>query len=73
MKLDKNNLTLENGRVLKNENGNTLKFYINGNKVDELSNYVFQDLDKVLISYGPENDPDIERQINSITNFAKDH
>lgn len=49
------------------------KFYLNGKKVDSWENYVFQDLDKLLISYGPENDPDIERQIKSITNFAKDH
>ena len=73
MNLTKDSLTLTDGRVLKNENGNMLKFYLNGQKVDELDNYVFQDLDKLLISYGPENDPDIEGQLNSITNFAKDH
>lgn len=73
MKLDKDSLTLENGQVLKNESGNTLKFYLNGKKVDDLDNYVFQDLDKILISYGQENDPDVERQISSVTSFAKDH
>lgn len=73
MRLDKDSLTLEDGQVLKNENGNTLKFYLNGKKVDNLGNYVFQDLDKILISYGPDNDLDVERQLNSITNFAKDH
>ena len=73
MKLDKISLTLDDGRVLKNENGNTLKFYLDGKKVDELVEYVYQDLDKLLISYGPENDPDIDNQINSVTNFAKDH
>lgn len=73
MKLEKTSLTLADGRILKNENGNTLKFYLNGHKVDELGNYVFQPLDKLLISYGPENDPNIQRQISSITNFAKDH
>ena len=41
------------------------KFYLNGKKVDNLDNYVFQDLDKILISDGPENDP--------VTNFAKNH
>lgn len=73
LKLDKESLTLENGQVLKNESGNTLKFYLNGKRVDDLGSYVFQDLDKILISYGPENDPDIQKQISSITNFAKDH
>lgn len=73
MKLERDSLTLADGQVLKNENGNTLKFYLNGQKVDELSDYVFQPLDKLLISYGPENDPDIQGQLNSITNFAKNH
>lgn len=73
MNLTKDTLTLADGRVLTNENGKSLKFYLNGHNVDELDNYVFQPLDKMLISYGPENDPDIQKQINSITNFAKDH
>lgn len=73
MNLTKDSLTLADGRVLKNENSNSLKFYLNGKKVDELGDYVFQPLDKLLISYGPENDPDLQKQINSITNFAKDH
>lgn len=73
MKLTKDSLTLAGGEVLKNESGNTLKYYLNGKKVDELGNYVFQPLDKLLISYGPENDPDIQKQIDSVPNFAKDH
>ncbi len=73
MKLEKDSLTLDNGQVLKSGDGNTLKFYLAGKKVDDLDSYVFQDLDKLLISYGPENDPDIQRQLNSLTNFAKNH
>lgn len=73
MNLTKDSLTLVGGQVLKNENGKTLKFYLDGKKVDELSEYTFQPLDKLLISYGPENDPNIQKQINSETNFAKDH
>ena len=73
MKLEKDSLTLDDGKVYENENGNILKFYLNGKKVDELGEYVFQPLDKLLISYGSENDPDVQRQIGSVTNFAKDH
>ncbi len=69
--LSKDSLTLTDGQILKNENGNTLKFYLNGNKVDELAEYVFQPSDKLLISYGPENDPNINQQISSVTNFAQ--
>lgn len=73
MKIEKDSLTLADGEALKNENGNSLKFYLNGTKVGELGNYVFQPLDKLLISFGPENDPDTQKQIESIPNFAKDH
>lgn len=73
MNLTKDSMTLADGRVLKNENGETLKFYLNGKKVDELGDYSFQPLDKLLISYGSENDPNLQNQINSVTNFAKDH
>lgn len=73
MNLTKDSLTLADGQVLKNENGNTLKFYLDGKKVDELGDYTFQPLDKLLISYGPENDPKLKKQIDSLTNFAKDH
>lgn len=73
MKLEKDSFTTADGQVYKNENGNTLKFYLNGKKVVELGDYSFQPLDKLLISYGPENDPDIQKQINSVPDFAKDH
>ncbi len=73
MTLEKESLTLADGQTLQNENGNSLKFYLNGKKVDELGEYVFQPLDKLLISYGPENVAGIERQISAVTNFAKDH
>ena len=73
MKLEKDSLTLADGQTLRNENGKTLKFYLNGHRVDELDNYSFQPLDKLLISYGSANDANIQKQINSVTNFAKDH
>lgn len=73
MNLTKDSLTLADGQVLKNENGNTLKFYLNAQKVDELGNYSFQPLDKLLISYGPENDINVQQQVKVMTNFAKDH
>ncbi|GEM_PF-2667546 len=41
------------------------KLYLNGKKVESLDNYVFQPLDKILISDRPGNYP--------VTNFAKNH
>ena len=73
MKLEKDSLTLVGRQVFTTENGNSLKFYLDGKKVDGLRDYVFQPLDKLLISYGPKDDPNLQTQINSVTNYAKDH
>ena len=45
----------------------------NGKESNEFENCVFKDLDKILISYGNENEEQIKNQINSITNFASLH
>lgn len=54
-----------------NDKKNTLKFYVNGKLNDEYENYVLNDLDKILISYG--NETDLSEQLRSITDFAKEH
>lgn len=54
-----------------NDGKNTLKFYVNGKPNNQYENYVFKDSDKILISYGNEND--LTEQLNSITDFAKNH
>lgn len=46
------------------------KVYVNGELNQEGLNYVFNDLDKILITDGK---GDITQQLNSITNFAKIH
>ena len=46
------------------------KVYVNGELNLHGLNYVFNDLDKILITDGIGN---LEEQINSITNFAKIH
>ena len=46
-----------------------VKMYVNGKQVQDWKNYVFTDLDKILITDGG----NLEEQIKSITDFAKDH
>ena len=41
----------------------TLKFYINGKKVDELRDYIIFDGDLILISYGSENQKEIAEEL----------
>jgi len=70
MDFSKESLILPDGRKFSND-GKKLKFYVNGKPNSEWENYVFNDLDKIVISYGDEND--LTQQLNSITDFAKNH
>lgn len=47
---------------------NKLKVYVNGTLNSQGLNYVPADTDRVLISYGPVQDPNLEKQISSVTN-----
>ena len=53
-----------------NDGNKKLKFYVNGHLNNEFDNRIIQDLDKYLISYGDEDNTDIQKQLSSITNLA---
>ena len=44
----------------------SLKYYVNHQLVDDINNYVFDDQDRVLISYGSENQEQIEEQLEEL-------
>ena len=69
MELTDECLTIPDGRYFCNEetDGFSLKFYINGEKVESLHEYVITDNDRILISYGFENNGDeINSQIDEL-------
>lgn len=72
MKLDKSCLIVESGGRYCNDGKNSLKFYVNGKESDQYEQYVFQDLDKILISYGAKGE-DVKPQLAAITGFAGKH
>ncbi len=72
MRFDRDCLVLENNKKYCNSDENSLKFYVNGKENNEFENYVFKDLDKILISYWKK-DSDLTDELNSITDFAKNH
>ncbi|MBI1936396.1 hypothetical protein HYS31_08240 [Candidatus Woesearchaeota archaeon] len=73
MEFNKDCIILENKKKLCNEGNKKLKFYVNGRPNNEIDNYVFNDLDKILISYGDESEEEIKNQLASVTDFAKIH
>ena len=52
------------------DNGKKLKFYVNGQLSNEFDNRVIRNLDRYLISYGNENESEIKKQLDSVTNLA---
>lgn len=44
----------------------SLKYYINHQAVSDITNYVFDDLDRILISYGSESQEQIEEQLEEL-------
>ncbi len=53
-----------------NEGTSTLKLYVNGRPNAEFGDYQIKDLDKILVSYGSENEIAVQAQLDSITNKA---
>lgn len=47
-----------------------VRAYVNGKEISDYKNYVFNDLDKILITDGV---GDLQEQLDSITDFAKVH
>ncbi len=73
MDFNKDCITLENKERFCNDSNKKLKFFVNGKESNEFENYVFSDLDKILISYGDEREEEIKNQLAKITDFAKIH
>ena len=48
-----------------------IKFFVNGKESNDLLNDVMKDLDKILVSYGSENNAEVQKQMDSVTNLAQ--
>ena len=68
MQFTKDCFVLDNKTKYCNSKKNTLKMYVNGKKNTQFQNYVFNDLDRILISYG--NETNLTNQMDSVTDKA---
>ena len=71
--LGKECITLEYQQKFCNSTDKKLRFFINGKEHPDIGNYVFRDLDKILVSYGDETEEELIKQINLVTDYAKNH
>jgi len=54
---------ISDGRQFCTNNDYTLQFYINQQKVDDIRNYIIQEEDRILITYGNEDQEAIDKQL----------
>src|SRR3989338_10567343 len=64
------NFIIVEGQSDCNAANKTLKFFVNNKPNDEFDNYIFEDLDKILVSYGSEDESEVKKQLDSITSLA---
>ncbi len=60
------------GRQFCTDDTYSLKFYINGDPASSISDYVVQDDDRILVSYGSETPEEIEDQLRETNNLILD-
>ena len=72
MKFGTDCFTVDSGTRYCNNAEKSLKFYVNGKVNNEFGDYIFNDLDKILISYG-DKDEGVSNQLDSVSNNAKNH
>ena len=63
-------LTLDTGEKFCNSNTKSLKMIVNGDLRTEFGEYEMQDLDRILVSFGPSDDTDLQSQIDSVKDEA---
>ena len=67
MKFTKDCFVTDTKQEYCNSGSKTLKFYVNGEPNNGYENYVFRDLDRILISYGDETPEQLKIQADSIS------
>ncbi len=63
-------LTMDNGERYCNDGTNALKFYVNGVRNSMYDKYEMKDNDKILLSYGSENEEQIDAQLKAVDDLA---
>lgn len=63
-------LTFPDGQTLCNSGNEAFKFYVNGVRVEGLSWVSMSDLDRVLITYGPEDEGAVQQQVSLVGDDA---
>ena len=66
IEIDENCYIFADGRQFCTNEDYSLKYFINHNSVNSINDYVIQDDDRILISYGSETEGQINQQLNEL-------
>jgi hypothetical protein len=64
--IDEDCYIFTDGRQFCTNEDYSLKYFINGDSVNSINDYVIQDDDRILISYGSETEDQIADQLNEL-------
>ena len=64
--IDENCFTFPDGRAFCTNEDYSLKYFINHKEVNGIGEYVVMEEDRILISYGPDNESAIEKQLSEL-------
>ncbi|MBC8252356.1 MAG: protein-disulfide isomerase [Candidatus Nitrosopelagicus sp.] len=64
--MDENCFVFPDGRQFCTNDDYTLKFYVNQQKVEDIRTYVIQEDDRILITYGDEDEETIDEQLTEL-------
>ena len=67
---DENCFVLDTGERYCTDESRTLKFLVNGQPNNQFGDYIFNDLDRILISFGVSDEAAVEQQAASVTDTA---
>ena len=71
MQLTQECLVFPDGRNFCSDDEHVLKFYVNDERIDDLSQYVLSEDDRILVSYDHESSQEIEVQLAELESMAK--
>ncbi len=71
MQLSSQCFVFYDGREFCSNDKDELKFYVNDQKKDDISEYIFSEDDRILISYGSENKNEIKEQLSELESMAQ--
>ena len=71
MRITSTSISTQDGQLYENGAVGELRVFVNGVRIEEPPNYIIQALDKILISYGDENEAELHALLETVPDRAR--